>query len=63
MARPPPTPAQKRTKIIPVSNNDFIQQLRLLSDDSQKVVDYFKGPLNASKDNSNKIHYQSNNFY
>ena len=55
MDRPPPTPARKRTQLSPISDNDIIQQLRLMSDDSDKVMDYVKGLLSLSKDNSNKI--------
>ena len=59
--RPPPTPALKRTQINPVSDNDIIQQLCLMSDDSDKVMDYNKGLLTSSKDNSKKI--QRNEFH
>ena len=59
--RPPPTPAQKRTQTSPVSDNDNFQQLCLMSDDSDKVMDYDKGLLTSSKDNSKKI--QRNEFY
>ena len=39
MDRLPLTPAQKRTQIRPVLDNDIIRQLRLLSDDSDEVMD------------------------
>ena len=55
MDRPQPTLARKRTQISPISDNDIIQQLRLMSDDSDKVMDYVKGLLSSSKDNSKKI--------
>ena len=55
MDRPQPKPARKRTQISPISDNDIIQQLRLMSDDSDKVMDYAKGLLSSSKDNSNRI--------
>ena len=55
MDRPPPTPARKQTQISPISDNDIIQQLCLMSDDSDKVMDYVKWLLSSSKDNSNKI--------
>ena len=54
MNRPPPTPARKRTQRSPISDNDIFQQLRLMSDDSDKVMDYVKGLLSSSKDNSKK---------
>ena len=54
--KPPTTPAQKRTqKSCIASDNDSIQQVRLMSDDSDKVMDYVKGLLSSSKDNSNQI--------
>ena len=55
MERPPPTPARKRTKISPISDNNITQQIRLMSEDSDNVMDYVKGLLSSSKDNSNKI--------
>ena len=55
MDRPSPTSARKRTQIIPISDNDIIQQLRLMSFDSDKVMDYVKGLLSSSKDNSKKM--------
>ena len=56
MDRPPPTPARKRIqKSCIASDNDSIQQVRLMSDDSDKEMDYVKGLLSSSKDNSNKI--------
>ena len=58
--RPPPTPARKRAQISHVSDNDIIQQIRLMSDDSDKVMDYVKGLLSSSKENSKKI--QRNEF-
>ena len=50
-----PTPARKRSQISPISDKNIIQQIRLMSDDSDKIMDYVKGLLSSSKDNSNKI--------
>ena len=58
--RTPPTPAQERTQISPVSDDDIIQQLRLMADDSDNVMDYVKGLLSSSKDN--RIIIQRNEF-